>query len=545
MDVVVYKAKGKDGCLYDISFNPTIDYEILKRTRNIKSIDIITPEVSVASAQELLKGVYGTSLVFGKLVDSQEYKINSGLRKLNINKVQRRITQGAYIPSSEDISKVEEQITGRIVSLRKLLEIGREFGLGEGQIIDIIQLLYCERRIKVVPARKGLGNKRICTICGRESCRDCCMGFDEDDILLYAADNYNLNRIKNINVRVRKVAEAIKQAGNGFYNFIKSKKSNGILWCAPNSFEYDSIVDGIAEVVKQGGRVLFATSAFITNEALTAFTEAMEGAKAGIIYGFEPDYKNNDICICSYLEFPCFYKSFDLVILDQRYLYLEKPVQNLVYLYQKAVKEKGKFLSITCYPEKNKKNFFRSTPEIIAIPVNYRKNPIPEPRIITSRFLKGTEAFFPQMVMDVIRWSLKENTKLIIFVPDEGEVHKVYFYLTNLEGIDREIIDISNEKDKTSFIRFKRGEVQILISTDLKDSTHVIKDINIIVMNSDDEVYGVDTLINIAAMASMGTGKKLREVMFVATQENERLSLAKSTIRNINRISWEMGYIKR
>lgn len=545
MDVVVYKAKGKDGYLYDISFNPTIDYEILKRTRNIKSIEIITPEVSMESAQKLLKGVYGASQVFGKLVNSQEYYINSALKKLNISQVHRKITEGTYIPSKEDILKIEEHITGRVVTLNKILEKGKDFRLSDEMIIDIIQLLYCERRIKIVPARKSIGNRRVCTICNKESCTDCCMGFNEDDILLYAADNYNLHMTRNVSVKIGKVTEAIKNAGNGVYNFIKSKRSNGVLWCAPNSFEYDSIADGVAEVVRKGGRVLFATSTFSANEALAAMTESLQGVKISIIYGFEPGYKNNDVCICPYSKFPCFYKAFDLVILDQRYVYLERPAQNLVYIYQRAVKEKGKFLNITCYLEKDKKSLFRSTPEIIPIPITYKKNPIPEPRIITSRFLKGADAFFPQIVIDVIRWSMEEDTKLIIFVPDEGEVHKVYYYLINIEGIDRDLIDLSYEKDKSSLLRFKRGEVKILISMDLRDSTHIIEDLNVIVMNSDNEVYGVDTLINIAAMASMGTEKKLREVMFVATQENERLSLAKSTIRNINRLSWEMGYLKR
>jgi late competence protein required for DNA uptake (superfamily II DNA/RNA helicase) len=517
----------------------------LKRTRNVKSIEIITPEVSIASAQDILKGVYGTSSVFGKLINSQEYLINSALRKFNINKVQRKITEGAYIPSNEDICRLEEHITGRIVTLAKLILIGKNMGFNEEQIINIIQSLYCERRIKLMPAVKRKGNKNFCTACNKEVCSDCCMGFNEEDILLYAADNYNLNKSKNIHVSKEKVTEVIKIARDGFYNFIKSKRSNGILWCAPNSFEYDSVFYGIAEVVKKGGRVLYAASTFITNEALAAMTEALEGAKVDIIYGSEPDYKKNDVCICSYSEFPCFYKAFDLVILDQRFAFLEKPIQNLVYIYQKAVKEKGKFLNITCYPGSDKRSFFRSSPEIISIPVTYRKNPIPEPRIITSRFLKGAEAFFPQIVMDVIKWSMEENARIIIFVPSEGEVHKVYYYLTNIEGIDRDMIDVSYKKDKAPLLRFKRGELQILISMDIKDSTHIIEDLNIIVMNSDDIVYRVDTLINIAAMASRGTDKKLREVMFVATQENERLSLAKTTIRNINRISWEMGYIKR
>lgn len=544
MDVVVYKAKGKEGYLYDISFNPTIDFEILKKTRKVKNIEIITPEVSMESAQEILKSIYGNSKVFGRLIDSQEYIINSTLRKLNVNKVQRKITEGAYIPSNEDISKLEELITGRIVSLRKLMEVGGDIGLNEEQIVNIIQTLYCERRIKMMSARKRIGSKSICTICNKDIQSQCCIGFNEDDILLYAADNYNLNKGRNIHVKSSKVTEIIKNAGDGFYNFVKSKRSNGVLWCTPNSFEYDSIFQGIGEIINRGGRVLYATSTFNTYEAAGAMKAALEGAKINIIYGFERNYKKNDICICAYSEIPFFYKAFDLVILDMRYAFLERPILNLVYIYQKAVKEKGKFLNITCYPDKEKRSLFKSSPEIISIPVTYKKNPIPEPRIITSRFLKGAGAFFPQMVMDVIRWSLEENTRILIFVPSEGEVHKVYYYLTNLEGIERDMIDLSYEKDKTPLMRFKRGEVQVLISMDLRDITNTIEDINIIVMNSDDEIYRVDTLINIAAMASMGNGKKLREVIFVATQENERLSLAKSTIRSINRVSWEMGYIK-
>lgn len=545
MDVFVYKAKGKDGYLYDISFNPTIDFEILKRTRKVKAIEIITPGVSVASAQEILRGVYGKSSVFGKLVSSQEYIINSVLKKLNINKIIKRVTEGGFIPSAEELCLLEEQIAGRMISLDRLVKIGFELGFNEEKVINIIQSLYCERRIKMIPARKRTGNRIVCSICNKEVKTGCCMEFDEGDILLYAADNYSISKSKSIHVRTGKTNEIIKKAEEGFIEFINSKKNNGILWCAPNSFEYSSITEGIGEVIKDGGKVLYVTSTFLCNEALEALREKIEGAEIEFIYGFNKDFRKKDVCICSYSECLLFYKAFDLVVLDLRYVFLEKPIQNLTYIYQRAVKEKGKFLSITCCPERDKRGLFRNAPEIIPIPVTSSKNPIPEPRIITSRFLKGAEAFFPQIVIDVIRWSLEEERRVIIFVPNEGEVHKVYYYLTHFEGVDRDLIELSYKRDKAPLMRFKRGEVQLLISMDFKDTTCMIEDVNIIAMNSDDEAYEVDTLINISAMAAMGTGRKLKEVMFVATQENEKLSLAKSTIRNINRISWEMGYIKR
>jgi late competence protein required for DNA uptake (superfamily II DNA/RNA helicase) len=470
--------------------------------------------------------------------------INSTLRKLNIERTQKRVSAGTYIPSKEELARVEEYITGRMISLERLIGLCTSAGFKEDETVNIVQTLYSERRIKMIPAVKKLKNRIVCSICGSKDCCGGCIGFSKEDILLYAADNYSLNKPKSVHAEIRKVSEPIKKAREGFSGFIKSKKSYGILWCAPNSFEYDALINGIAEVIKRGGRILYATSTHLLCEVREVLQKSIEGAAVDIIYDTQPDYKKNDICICSYNECTCFYKGFDLVVLDQRYLFLERASQNIEYIYQRAVKEKGKFLNITCCPGKDRKSIFKSSPEVITIPVTYMKNPIPEPRIITSRFLKGADAFFPQIVMDVIRWSMEEGARLIIFVPDEGEVHKVYYYLVNMEGIDKYTIDVSNEKEKSSLMKFKRRELQILVSNDLKDCTHVLEDVNVIVMQSDEEIYRVDTLINIAAMAATHTGKKIREVVFVAAQENETLSLAKSTIRNINRISWEMGYIR-
>lgn len=545
MDVVLYRAKGKDGYLYDISFNPSIDLEILRKTRNVKALEIVTPSVSFDSGQELLRGLYGKTFGFKKLPNSQDFLISSKLKKLNINKVQRDITIGEPIPAQMDISKLEDYVAGRYIALSKLVNKGIKLGYSEAQIINVIQTLYCERRIKMMPAIIAVGNKRVCTICNKEVCEGCCLGLKEDDIILYAADNYNINTPKNIEVKLERTSEIIEKANVAVKNFIRSKKNYGILWSIPSTYEYNAVLEGIAEVVSRGGKVLYSTSTFCTNEAKIAIAEKLGGAIVNIVYGIDNEYKQNDVSICSYSEFPCFYKAFDLVILDQRYAYIDRPSENLAYIYQKAVKEKGKFLNITILPDKMNKSILKNAFDTVTIPIAYLKNPIPEPRIITSKFLNGAEIFFPQMVMDVIRWAMKENSKLIVFAPDEGEVHKIFYYLTNLEGINRDIIDLSNDKDKTSLLKFKRGESKILISTDLKDTMNIIEDINIVVMNSDSSFYDVDTLINIAAMASFGAEKKLREVMFVASEENERLSLAKSCIRSINKMSWEMGYIKR
>lgn len=273
--------------------------------------------------------------------------------------------------------------------------------------------------------------------------------------------------------------------------------------------------------------------------------KAFEGGRIDITNGFFPSFRGLDVTICSYSEYPCFYKAFDLVIYDERHSFIERPNSAMLPLAKRAAKERGKFVNITCSPDRERRNLFKAPPEMIEVPVSFTKSPIPEPRIITSRFLEGPEAFIPPMAMDVLKWAMHEDMRTIIFVPDEGKMRDIYDYLTSLEGIERDLIDLSTDRNKTSLMSFKRGECRIIISHDFRDSLHLMEDINVIVMYSHNEIYGVDTLVNMAAMATMHGRKSLAEVVFVALGESEAMSLAKSIIRGVNKIAWEKGYIKR
>lgn len=545
VNVVIYKTRGKNGYLYDMSLNPLVDFEILKGTRKIEYLEVVTPEISVEEAEKILKNIYGISSIVGKIVPSQDYLINNNLRRFKIKRISRIISSGCAIPSNDEISRVEEYIKGKIVSFHRLESLKQRLGIRYDRLIDIIQVLYCERRIKMIPSVRKIKNKCICSFCLREECSDCCLGFKNDDVLLYAADNYNFDIYSEININKKKMGESIKGAYDGVVSFIKSKKDYALLWCAPNAFEYEVLKGGLFEVIKSGGKALFVTSTGLTNEVKENFKRLLEGARVDVTDGITPNFRDLDISICSYSDYPCFYKAFDLVIYDERLAFIDKPLDNMVFICQRAVKERGKFVNIACTPERKKKGILKYSPDIIAIPTNYAKNPIPEPRIVTSRYLKGPEAFIPPMAIDVIKWSLREGSSVIIFVPDDGSFNRMYYYLTSLEGIDRNIIDISEEREKETLLRFKKKEVKILISLDFRDALHVMEDVNVIVMDSDDEKYTIDTLVYMSAIAALNIKNKLGEVVFVASQETEVMSLAKSTIRGINKIAWEKGLIRR
>jgi late competence protein required for DNA uptake (superfamily II DNA/RNA helicase) len=544
LEVVIYKARGRDGYFYDMSLNPSVDFAVLKTTRNIERLEVITPKIKLDEAEKILKSIY-TSSIIGKIIPSQDFLINNTLRKLKIERIKENILHRSVLPSPEIILRVENYIMGKVTTLQKLFSMEKDIGLGPKRIVDIIQILYCQRRIKMISSCRNNKGSEVCSYCGKIPCDECYFGFSREDILLYEAYNYNISIPVYIDYRKRKLQDSLLETYNSILTFIRSRKASATLWCAPNSFSYEVVAGGIVEILKRGGKILYVTSPSQVYEVKEVLKDIIKGPRIDITDGITPDFKKLDVSICSFKGYPCFHKAFDLVILDERYSFLDRPIKDIMFICQKGVKEKGKFINITCSPDKQRKSVLKGSTEIIDLPISSTKNPIPEPRIITSRFLKGAEAFIPPMAMDVIKWSLGEGSRVIIFVPDDRGLQMVYYYLTSKEGIDKDLIDISYTTNKSSLMNFMKRKSQILISLDFKDAVNVIEDVNVIAMYCDNEVYHVDTLVYMSAMAVAHMRNNLREVVFVASNETETISLAKTVIRAINKMAWEKGYLKR
>jgi late competence protein required for DNA uptake (superfamily II DNA/RNA helicase) len=401
------------------------------------------------------------------------------------------------------------------------------------------------RRIKIMPAVKNEKNKITCSLCEKEPCQECCYGFKEDDILLYAPNNYRLNCQHNVTVKKTKLTRILKNAEESVNDFLESKKNSAVVWCTSNAFDYSILGSGIAGLLSAGRNVLFVTAESFTYEARQKLNDNFEGAIIDITDGFEPDYSKLDIAICSYNSFPCYHKAFDIVVMDLRYLFLDIPAQNIYYRSYKTMKEKGKILYLTSNLNNLKNKFAVGRPEIIPIPLTPSLKPVPEPRIVTSRFLGSNEWFLPPMVTEMIHWSINSGNGVIIFVPDENLMLRLYNYLADSEELNFCQIGISSVNDKAQLLSLRRGDINILISSDIRDTLQSINNINVVVLYGGDKAYHIDALINMSSMAAWHTGHSQGEVVFVANQEDESMSLAKNAIRSINKVAWEKGYLSR
>ena len=545
MFVDIYRAKGKNGYIYDITFNPIIDFNILKSTRNVKSMEIIAQRIEFQYAYSVIKSIYKMPAFLARLTANSRDISNIVFKRSKLKIKCSPIKYEKVDISNSDLSKIEEIIIGRIISLERLIEISKNLGYERGDTINIIQALYCERRIKMMPSRINRKNERICNISKKKACKDCSMGFKRDDILLYAADNYNVKITRNINIKKMELERMYNDAKVGVNNFIKLKNSNCSIICAPGAFEVEVLSEPLGSIIKNGGRILFITSNISMRKVEEGFKNSIEGVKVKIIGDEFVNFRDFDICISSYENYKCFHKAFDVVVLDYMKAFIKEPPKNFICTAKRGTKEGGKFIFISCSGDELKNEKIDGSK--IMIPVSQHKNPIIEPRIVVSKVLNDETPFIPEMAAEIIEWSISRNIRVFIFVPDEEKLHKVYFYITEIMKCKSDLVQISTEKEKDGIAYFRKGICSILISSDLKDALLNFDNVNVIVMYSDCKFYTLSRLINLSAIAVEKNFNKFdtRQVLYVGSQESEEMSLAQKKIRYLNEVGWEKGYLKK
>lgn len=90
-----------------------------------------------------------------------------------------------------------------------------------------------------------------------------------------------------------------------------------------------------------------------------------------------------------------------------------------------------------------------------------------------------------------------------------------------------------------------KGTKRIYLTSDFSISKNFSENVNVIVLNAHDDCYNEEILIYLSALASLGKNKKVGEVLFVAENETEGISLAKKCIRSLNKAAWEKGFVKQ
>jgi late competence protein required for DNA uptake (superfamily II DNA/RNA helicase) len=175
-----------------------------------------------------------------------------------------------------------------------------------------------------------------------------------------------------------------------------------------------------------------------------------------------------------------------------------------------------------------------------------RNKPFVEPRIITTRVKLDED--MPYTLYDYLMWFKNNNRKVIIFIPSEEKISKLYNYYTeDLKIEDVKIIKfLKNDNLKKIDLLYKSKNRSIfLITNNIRSYVKDTNDIDIVVLFSDDIFYSYKKIIYFCAEVgkNISNDSRIGEVLLVSKEISEDMDKAKEITRGYNKEIWEKGLL--
>jgi late competence protein required for DNA uptake (superfamily II DNA/RNA helicase) len=257
-------------------------------------------------------------------------------------------------------------------------------------------------------------------------------------------------------------------------------------------------------------------------------------------YAYIKSIKTNINCrlrICNFNNAIQLKEKFDLVIYDDIRSFPSYGNYEVLNLISKMSNESTKLIVYSI------ENILKNNRELV-LPVKDNRIPIIEPRTILTRIDINKD--IPFVIYDYLRWSINSDRKVIICVPDEDKLEKVYFYISNYcRNISKSIVCFTKGKtDKRLIANFQKMKKVVIITNDFEKVFSNSVNVDVMVYFADDSRFDYKKLIYFCGSVGRSEKDSKGEVIFLANEETEDMEKAKNITRNFNKEAWEMGLLK-
>lgn len=524
----------------NITSNPYIDYAYYKGITPDAHVEVLTPGMGIDRAYYIMKE---TGKVLGRLHGVLRGTI---LRKTDISRrliaeAAKRaamtvgakaynkavsIRDGKELPDNNEQDALNKVLKGRIAGYSELLETIRLSGIFlEKDVLDVLQVMYLKGNIEIFPSIiiERHGRDCRCALCGcsipfnssskdseemeRGICKNCGGALDGYEPLYAAAYDENIYYKK-----VPLLAPALKKrlhlsiqeynASKELCSFMDDGRRECLVWMVPGVSGTNIILEAVKKIILRGGRVLVSVPC----------SSMAKGIDIGKVPGVD---------VCTFEETAHFYSAFNMAVLYEPPEFKEKGPENFRIPALRALKNGGKLVTITSFPDyESWSSVEKGNAKIIFLPVASDGSLFSEPRIMIYRGLSERNIFIPREVEEFIRWSLSQKMSVCIPVPDD--------YIA------------SAIKDELSGMDFSAVSVISYPQMDWSKKTD-----SVIVFFADREDIFNERVLNYCSMLPKITGgKPTGDILYVGASESDEMYRSKSMLRQFNKKAWEMGYIK-
>lgn len=490
---------------------------------------------------------------------------------------------------SELSAEVVKALGGRILFLEELEQslqenrtdwcdgAGKRYPAGVGlDLLDVLQDLILKGHVNIFPSLgfRAPGIIR-CRRCGWETvlrdgngipfCCEQCRQLGEARLgrALFAMEERRqpYDRIKQRAVDpvgVPPLTSAQRRASTQLKDMMINKSlKECLLWAVAGAGKTEVVLEVIAETVRRGGRVLYATPRRdVVMEIAPRLEKSFPGLAIKAVYGGSQEkYTFADLVIATTHQVIRYFRAFDLVIMDEVDAYPYRNNKMLENGVVRAVREYGKIIYLTATPTPDLLAKVRNgKANLITIPARHHGHPVPEPGFLRREpFMKTSSGLTkPEpLVMELLKNWLGAGNQIFVFLPTVRMVETYGSILRAAlsdESIYEGIISCSHSKDPLRDSKrddFKKGLTRVFVTTSIMERGITVKKANVMVLEAGyEQIFDEGSLIQMAGRAGRSTQYPDGEVVFVSRHVTGAMKGAKSKIRYMNEQARKNGFLK-
>ncbi len=363
----------------------------------------------------------------------------------------------------------------------------------------------------------------VCPLCGNKDkrfigylnnkpyCRKC---------IEFCGENYDENENKNVKNYKSFISYELskdqKEISSKLIENLKNHK-NTLIYAVCGAGKTELIFGVIEYSLKRNLKVGFAIPRKdvvieLANRLKTTFLQN----KVISLYGGHNKDLYGDITVLTTHQLYRFEKEFDLLILDEIDAFPFKDNEVLENIFKRSIK--GNFIMMSATPSDRILNIFKKNNDsILTLFTRFHRHPLPVPKIkIIPEFLRIA------FVVDTLNKYKKENKKVLIFLPTI-DMSIAFFNILKIFVKNGNVVNSKSIYRNEIINDFRNDKYFYLVTTAVLERGVTLKNLQVLIINSDHEEYDKAALIQISGRVGRKKEFPDGDVIYVAKKKTSSM----------------------
>lgn len=317
-----------------------------------------------------------------------------------------------------------------------------------------------------------------------------------------------------------------------------------LLWAVTGAGKTEMIFAGIEKALLDRKRVAIASPRIdVINELYPRLKAAFPNTKICLLHGrTDTRYQYSQLTVCTTHQLLRFRRAFDLLIIDEVDVFPYAGNPQLHFAAGQAAKTRASRLYLTATPDDYLLKLIKKKKITTSyLPRRYHGYPLPEITVKKTTHLRQMidQGKLPTAIIKIIK-QIVGRQLLLIFVPKISDLSLVgralalfskdWLYETVHSADPQRIEKVQAMRD---------GKLDFLITTTILERGVTFRNLSVIVLNADNDIFGTPALVQIAGRVGRSADYPSGLVQFFVEQRTAKIKAAQMQIKKMNKMKNE------